>query len=74
MLILPESSLSIYHFFAKYWNFQKIIGFVEDSMAAATSYSDTQKLLKHSLPNLTSKIYTNADPILRHVVDASMSN
>ena len=42
-------------------------------MSAATSYADTQKLLKHSLLNLTSKVYTNVDPILRHAVDASFA-
>ncbi|MHC4240963.1 MAG: tyrosine-type recombinase/integrase [Planctomycetota bacterium] len=29
----------------------------------------TQKLLKHSLPDLTNKVYTNVDPVLRHAVD-----
>jgi integrase len=29
----------------------------------------TQKLLEHSSPDLTNKIYTNVDPVLRHAVD-----
>ena len=29
----------------------------------------TQKLLKHSSPDLTNKVYTNVDPVLRHAVD-----
>lgn len=29
----------------------------------------TQKLLEHSSPNLTNKIYTNVDPVLRHAVE-----
>jgi integrase len=29
----------------------------------------TQKLLEHSSPDLTNKVYTNVDPVLRSVVD-----
>jgi len=29
----------------------------------------TQKLLEHSSPYLTNKVYTNVDPVLRHAVD-----
>ena len=29
----------------------------------------TQKLLEHSSPHLTSKVYTNVDPVLRHTVE-----
>ena len=29
----------------------------------------TQKLLEHSSPDLTNKIYTNVDPVLRHAVE-----
>jgi len=29
----------------------------------------TQRLLEHSSPDLTNKVYTNVDPILRHAVD-----
>jgi integrase len=28
-----------------------------------------QKLLEHSSPNLTNKVYTNVDPVLRHAID-----
>ena len=29
----------------------------------------TQKLLEHSSPDLTNKVYMNVDPVLRHAVD-----
>ncbi len=29
----------------------------------------TQKLMEHSSPDLTNKIYTNVDPVLRHAVN-----
>ena len=29
----------------------------------------TQKLLEHSSPDLTNKVYTNVNPVLRHAVD-----
>jgi hypothetical protein len=29
----------------------------------------TQRLLEHSSPNLTNKVYTNVNPVLRHVVE-----
>ena len=29
----------------------------------------TQKLLEHSSPDLTNKVYTNVDPVLRHAID-----
>ena len=29
----------------------------------------TQKLLEHASPNLTNKVYTNVDPVLRHAVE-----
>ncbi|MDH4238873.1 MAG: site-specific integrase [Phycisphaerae bacterium] len=29
----------------------------------------TQKLLEHSSPDLTNKVYTNVDPVLRHAVE-----
>ena len=28
-----------------------------------------QRLLEHSSPDLTNKVYTNVDPVLRHAVD-----
>ena len=33
------------------------------------STADTQKLLEHSSPELTNKVYTNVDPVLRHAID-----
>jgi integrase len=32
----------------------------------------TQRLLEHSSPNLTNKVYTNVDPALRHAVEQLM--
>jgi integrase len=29
----------------------------------------TQRLLEHSSPNLTNKVYTNVDPVLRYAVE-----
>jgi integrase len=29
----------------------------------------TQRLLEHSSPNLTNKVYTNVDPVLRHAIE-----
>ena len=29
----------------------------------------TQRLLEHSSPNLTNKVYMNVDPVLRHAVE-----
>jgi hypothetical protein len=29
----------------------------------------TQKLLEHSSPDLTNRVYTNVDPVLRQAVD-----
>ena len=29
----------------------------------------TQRLLEHSSPNLTNKVYTNVDPVLRHAIN-----
>jgi len=33
------------------------------------STSVTQRLLEHSSPNLTNKVYTNVDPVLRYAVE-----
>ena len=33
------------------------------------SISVTQKLLEHSSPELTNKVYTNVDPVLRHAIN-----
>ena len=42
-----------------------------DSVLAQKGVSTavTQKLLEHSSPDLTNKVYTNVDPVLRHAVD-----
>ncbi len=37
--------------------------------AGRLSTAVTQKLLEHSSPDLTNKVYTNVDPVLRHAVD-----
>ena len=37
------------------------------------SIAVTQRLLEHSSPNLTNKIYTNVDPVLRQSVDIFLS-
>ena len=29
----------------------------------------TQRLLEHSSPTLTNKVYTNVDPVLRHAIE-----
>ena len=29
----------------------------------------TQRLLEHSSPNLTNKVYTNVDPVLRQAIE-----
>jgi hypothetical protein len=34
----------------------------------AISTAVTQKLLEHSSPDLTNKLYTNVDPVFRHAV------
>ena len=35
----------------------------------SVSIAVTQKLFEHSSPDLTNKVYTNVDPVLRHAVD-----
>ena len=51
----------------KFHDLRKTFG----SMLAQNGVSTavTQKLLEHSSPDLTNKVYTNVDPILRHAVD-----
>jgi len=51
----------------KFHDLRKTFG----SMLAQNGISTavTQKLLEHSSPNLTNKVYTNVDPVLRHAVD-----
>ena len=51
----------------KFHDLRKTFG----SMLAQNGISTavTQKLLEHSSPHLTNKIYTNIDPVLRHAVE-----
>ena len=51
----------------KFHDLRKTFG----SMLAQNGVSTavTQKLLEHSSPNLTNKVYTNVDPVLRHAVE-----
>jgi len=51
----------------KFHDLRKTFG----SMLAQNGVSTavTQKLLEHSSPNLTNKVYTNVDPVLRHAIE-----
>ena len=51
----------------KFHDLRKTFG----SMLAQNGISTavTQKLLEHSSPHLTNKVYTNVDPVLRHAVE-----
>ena len=51
----------------KFHDLRKTFG----SMLAQNGVSTavTQRLLEHSSPNLTNKVYTNVDPVLRHAVE-----
>jgi integrase len=51
----------------KFHDLRKTFG----SMLAQSGISTavTQKLLEHSSPHLTNKVYTNVDPVLRHAVE-----
>ena len=51
----------------KFHDLRKTFG----SMLAQNGVSTavTQRLLEHSSPDLTNKVYTNVDPVLRHAVD-----
>jgi integrase len=51
----------------KFHDLRKTFG----SMLAQNGISTavTQKLLEHSSPNLTNKVYTNVDPVLRQAVE-----
>ena len=46
---------------------RKTFGFVPARKGVSTAV--IQKLLEHSSPDLTNKVYTNVDPVLRHAVD-----
>jgi integrase len=51
----------------KFHDLRKTFG----SMLAQNGISTavTQRLLEHSSPNLTNRVYTNVDPVLRHAVE-----
>ena len=51
----------------KFHDLQKTFGTVLAQNGVSTAV--TQKLLEHSSPDLTNKVYTNVDPVLRHAVD-----
>ena len=42
---------------------------INNIILSRISTAVTQKLLEHSSPNLTNKVYANVDPVLRHAVD-----
>jgi hypothetical protein len=44
------------------------IGWYENGKRKAKALP-TRKLAEHSSPNLTNKVYTNVDPVLRHAVE-----
>jgi integrase len=51
----------------KFHDLRKTFGSVLAQNGVSTAV--TQKLLEHSSPYLTNKVYTNVDPVLRHAVD-----
>ncbi len=51
----------------KFHDLRKTFGFVLAQHGVSTAV--TQKLLEHSSPDLTNKVYTNVGPVLRHAVD-----
>ncbi len=51
----------------KFHDLRKTFGSVLAQHGVSTAV--TQKLLEHSSPNLTNKVYTNVDPVLRHAVE-----
>jgi site-specific recombinase XerD len=51
----------------KFHDLRKTFGSVLAQRGVSTAV--IQKLLEHSSPDLTNKVYTNVDPILRHAVD-----
>ena len=51
----------------KFHDLRKTFGSVLAQNGISTAV--TQKLLEHSSPTLTNKVYTNVDPVLRHAVD-----
>ena len=51
----------------KFHDLRKTFGSVLAQNGVSTAV--TQRLLEHSTPNLTNKVYTNVDPVLRHAVE-----
>jgi integrase len=51
----------------KFHDLRKTFGSILAQNGVSTAV--TQKLLEHSSPDLTNKVYTNVDPVLRHTVD-----
>jgi integrase len=51
----------------KFHDLHKTFGSVLAQNGVSTAI--TQKLLEHSSPDLTNKVYTNVDPVLCHAVD-----
>ncbi len=51
----------------KFHDLRKTFGSILAQNGISTAV--TQKLLEHSSPNLTNKVYMNVDPVLRHAVE-----
>jgi len=51
----------------KFHDLRKTFGSILAQNGISTAV--TQKLLEHSSPDLTNKVYTNVDPVLRHAVE-----
>jgi integrase len=51
----------------KFHDLRKTFGSILAQNGVSTAV--TQKLLEHSSSDLTNKVYTNVDPVLRHAVD-----
>ncbi len=51
----------------KFHDLRKTFGSILAQNGISTAV--TQKLLEHSSPDLTNRVYTNVDPVLRHAVD-----
>lgn len=51
----------------KFHDLRKTFGSVPALSGVSTAV--TQKLLEHSSPDLTNKLYTNVEPVLRHAVE-----
>jgi integrase len=51
----------------KFHDLRKTFGSILAQNGISTAV--TQRLLEHSSPNLTNKVYTNVDPVLRHAVE-----